>query len=145
MPTQRRVGILMQNSPNAGCLEASETLHHDRRPVSLTLCVTDYLEYKWSHQVTAFVLLDAYSNTCFWCARNSTQLPQTSNEVYGFSKLRRFLAYVNFMTQDTLRFLVQASLDEFVRYASNVLSPRNVNYNNAAARFRDMCPWCTSQ
>eukprot|EP00752_Nemacystus_decipiens_P010663 g9495.t1 len=41
---------------------------------------------------------------------------QTSNEVYGFSKLRRFLAYVNFMTQDTLRFLVQASLDEFVRF-----------------------------
>lgn len=40
---------------------------------------------------------------------------QTSNEVYGFSKLRRFLAYVNFMAQDTLRFLVEASLDEFVR------------------------------
>lgn len=40
---------------------------------------------------------------------------QTSNEVYGFSKLRRFLAYLNSMTQDTLRFLVQASLDEFVR------------------------------
>lgn len=40
---------------------------------------------------------------------------QTSNEVYGFSKLKRFLAYVNFMTQDTLRFLVQQSLDEFVR------------------------------
>ncbi|CAM9225721.1 unnamed protein product, partial [Ectocarpus sp. 4 AP-2014] len=43
-------------------------------------------------------------------------LDETSNEVYGFSKLRRFLAYVNFMTQDTLRFLVQASLDEFVRF-----------------------------
>ncbi|CAM9224501.1 unnamed protein product, partial [Hapterophycus canaliculatus] len=43
-------------------------------------------------------------------------LDETSNEVYGFSKLRRFLAYVNFITQDTLRFLVQASLDEFVRY-----------------------------
>ena len=42
-------------------------------------------------------------------------MPQTSNEVYGFSKLRRFLAYVNFMAQDTLRFLVEASLDEFVR------------------------------
>lgn len=41
---------------------------------------------------------------------------KASNEVYGFSKLRRFLGYVNFMTQDTLRFLVQASLDEFVRY-----------------------------
>ena len=52
-----------------------------------------------------------------------TNLPQTSNEVYGFSKLRRFLAYVNFMTQDTLRFLVQASLDEFVRYSSNTFLP----------------------
>lgn len=51
---------------------------------------------------------------------------QTSNEVYGFSKLKRFLAYMNSRTQDTLRFLVQASLDEFVRYVLAAIG--NPNY-----------------
>ena len=35
-------------------------------------------------------------------------LDETNNEVYAFSKLKKFLLYLNFMMQDTMRYLIEA-------------------------------------
>eukprot|EP00736_Rhodelphis_marinus_P006943 Rmarinus@m.24609 len=43
-------------------------------------------------------------------------LMERNKEVYEFSKLKRLLSMVHFMMQDTLRFLIEESLDKYVRY-----------------------------
>lgn len=43
-------------------------------------------------------------------------LEEANNEVYAFSKLRKFLTFVNFVMQDTLRFLVEDSLHAYTAF-----------------------------
>lgn len=43
-------------------------------------------------------------------------LEETNNEVYNFSKLKKFLACVNFFMQDTLRFLIEDSLRNYAGF-----------------------------
>ena len=43
-------------------------------------------------------------------------MEETNNEVYNFSKLRKFLAFVNFAMQDTVRFLVEDSLTSYSQF-----------------------------
>ena len=50
------------------------------------------------------------------------------------------MAYINFMTQDTLRFLVQASLDDYTRHEMHhvplyVYSPLKLDWQEVVWRF----------
>ena len=49
-------------------------------------------------------------------------LEETSDEVYGFSKLKKFLMFLNFNMEDAMRTLIKKSLTEFTQHMVEALS-----------------------
>jgi len=61
-------------------------------------------------------------------------MDETNNEVYMFSKLKKFLTFVNFSMQDTLRFLVEDALSSYTQFLlraaelhATIINPSKVN------------------
>ena len=76
-------------------------------------------------------------------------LKESNRELYDFSKLKRFLAMVNFMMQDTLRFAVMDNLQRFTDYivtaAEGVVTVSNtsdvaVDYSSSKVEMRHRRP-----
>lgn len=62
-------------------------------------------------------------------------LKESNIEIYQISKLSRFMAVVRFMMQDTLRFLVQNSITEYLRlFASSIPNRFVINGPNSITR-----------
>jgi len=50
-------------------------------------------------------------------------LEETNTEVYNFSKLKKFLSYLNFIMQDSMRDCMLESLGKFQKYIDNACKP----------------------
>ena len=47
-------------------------------------------------------------------------LEESSNEVYGFSKLKKFLLYINFTMQDSMRYMIDDCLHAYHKYITDI-------------------------
>ena len=66
-------------------------------------------------------------------------LNEKRQEVYEISKLKKFMAMINFMMQDTLRFLVEASLEKFTSPRTHALAHAHTHTHTHARTRASMC------
>lgn len=78
---------------------------------STTAATSTFLKDSWASAVQNHVRANLKEMKKGWF-----NLEETNNEVYNFSKLKKFLACVNFTMQDTLRFLIEDSLRNYAGF-----------------------------
>ena len=47
-------------------------------------------------------------------------LEESNNEVYGFSKLKKFLMYINFNMQDSMRYMIEDCLSSYNKFITDI-------------------------
>eukprot|EP00163_Fabomonas_tropica_P031149 TRINITY_DN730_c1_g1_i7.p1 TRINITY_DN730_c1_g1~~TRINITY_DN730_c1_g1_i7.p1 ORF type:complete len:4213 (+),score=1156.03 TRINITY_DN730_c1_g1_i7:1002-12641(+) len=101
----------------------------------------EQMQYQANHQVVnnlkeswVTTLKNAIKNSLRAVGKGWFNLHERNKEVYDISKLKKFMVMINFMMQDSLRFLVESNLEAYASFMENaalgttvVKSPSEVN------------------